>query len=120
MCGTNCKAGEMVITIDFYTYTYCKIHTFELAVCYVVLFTQVFSLTLSFSPKVLKRKAMDIIMFPLQCVSTQPQAEKEMNVVLKEQLSQKASCISLLMQSLSSLAQLAHTVSRLLLRLSLQ
>ncbi|KAF4118982.1 BRCA1-associated ATM activator 1 isoform X1 [Onychostoma macrolepis] len=59
-------------------------------------------------PEVLKRKAMDIIMFPLQCVSTQPQAEKEINVVLKEQLSQKASCISLLMQSLSSLAQLAH------------
>uniref|UniRef100_A0A8C1WEC4 BRCA1-associated ATM activator 1 n=1 Tax=Cyprinus carpio TaxID=7962 RepID=A0A8C1WEC4_CYPCA len=60
-------------------------------------------------PEVLKRKATDIILLPLQCVSTQPQAEKEINVVLKEQLSQKASCISLLMQSLSSLAQLAHT-----------
>ncbi|XP_016347330.1 BRCA1-associated ATM activator 1-like [Sinocyclocheilus anshuiensis] len=60
-------------------------------------------------PEVLKRKATDIILLPLQCVSTQPQAEKGINVVLKEQLSQKASCISLLMQSLSSLAQLAHT-----------
>ncbi|XP_043102559.1 BRCA1-associated ATM activator 1 isoform X2 [Puntigrus tetrazona] len=60
-------------------------------------------------PEVVKRKATDIILLPLQCVSTQPQAKKEINVVLKEQLSQKASCISLLMQSLSSLAQLAHT-----------
>ncbi|KAK2908633.1 hypothetical protein Q8A67_004470 [Cirrhinus molitorella] len=60
-------------------------------------------------PEVLKRKAMNIILLPLQCVSTQPQAEKEIIVVLKEQLSQKASCISLLMQSLSSLAELAHT-----------
>ncbi|KAI2668718.1 BRCA1-associated ATM activator 1 [Labeo rohita] len=53
-------------------------------------------------PDVLKRKATNIILLPLQCVSTQPQAEKEINVVLKEQLSQKALCISLLMQSLSS------------------
>ncbi|XP_073698827.1 integrator complex assembly factor BRAT1 [Garra rufa] len=60
-------------------------------------------------PEVLKRKATNIILLPLQCVSTQPQAEEEINVALKEQLSQKASCISLLMQSLSSLAELAHT-----------
>ncbi|XP_048053219.1 BRCA1-associated ATM activator 1 isoform X1 [Megalobrama amblycephala] len=61
-------------------------------------------------PEVLKRKAIDIILLPLQCVSAQSQdtAEK-MNLVLKEQLSQKASCISLLMQSLSSLAELAYT-----------
>ncbi|XP_056317942.1 BRCA1-associated ATM activator 1 isoform X2 [Danio aesculapii] len=60
-------------------------------------------------PEVLKRKAIDIILLPLQCVSTQSQdAEKEVNLVLKEQLSQKALCISLLVQSLSSLAELAH------------
>lgn len=59
-------------------------------------------------PKVLKRKAMDIILLPLQCVSTQSQDEKEVDLVLKEPLSQKALCISLLVQSLSSLAELAH------------
>lgn len=60
-------------------------------------------------PEVLKRKAMDIILLPLQCVSTHSQdAEKEMDLVLKEQLSQKALCISLLVQSLSSLAELVH------------
>uniref|UniRef100_A0A671RVG8 BRCA1-associated ATM activator 1 n=1 Tax=Sinocyclocheilus anshuiensis TaxID=1608454 RepID=A0A671RVG8_9TELE len=60
-------------------------------------------------PEISKRKATGIILLPLQCVSTQPQTEVETNLVLNEQLSQKASCISLLMQSLSSLAELAHT-----------
>ncbi|XP_056120534.1 BRCA1-associated ATM activator 1 isoform X1 [Rhinichthys klamathensis goyatoka] len=61
-------------------------------------------------PEVLKRKAIDIVLLPLQCVSAQSQdtAEK-MNLALKEQLSQKASCISHLMQSLSSLEELAYT-----------
>uniref|UniRef100_A0A673GMK7 BRCA1-associated ATM activator 1-like n=1 Tax=Sinocyclocheilus rhinocerous TaxID=307959 RepID=A0A673GMK7_9TELE len=68
-----------------------------------------FSLSLSFSPEISKRKATGIILLPLQCVSTQPQTEVETNLVLNEQLSQKALCISLLMQSLSSLAELAHT-----------
>ncbi|XP_067298133.1 BRCA1-associated ATM activator 1 isoform X2 [Pseudorasbora parva] len=61
-------------------------------------------------PEVLKSKAIDIVLFPLQCVSAQSQdtAEK-MSLVLKEQLSQKVSCISFLMQSLSSLEELANT-----------
>uniref|UniRef100_A0A8C1XSJ5 BRCA1-associated ATM activator 1 n=1 Tax=Cyprinus carpio TaxID=7962 RepID=A0A8C1XSJ5_CYPCA len=59
-------------------------------------------------PEVSKRKATGIILLPLQCVSTQPQTEIETYLVLNEQLSQKASCIPLLMQSLSSLAELAH------------
>ncbi|KAK7166618.1 hypothetical protein R3I93_006389 [Phoxinus phoxinus] len=61
-------------------------------------------------PEGLKRKAIDIVLLPLQCVSAQSQdtAEK-MNLALKEQLSQKASCISHLMQSLSSLEELAYT-----------
>jgi len=32
-----------------------------------------FSLSLSFSPEVLKRKAIDIVLLPLQCVSAQTQ-----------------------------------------------
>lgn len=60
-------------------------------------------------PEVLKRKAIDIVLFPLQCVSAQSQDTEKMSLVLKEQLSQKASCISLLMQSLSSLEELAYT-----------
>uniref|UniRef100_A0A673GMK0 BRCA1-associated ATM activator 1-like n=1 Tax=Sinocyclocheilus rhinocerous TaxID=307959 RepID=A0A673GMK0_9TELE len=67
-----------------------------------------FSLSLSFSPEISKRKATGIILLPLQCVSTQPQTEVETNLVLNEQLSQKALCISLLMQSLSSLAELKY------------
>ncbi|XP_051994214.1 BRCA1-associated ATM activator 1 [Xyrauchen texanus] len=60
-------------------------------------------------PEALMRKAINIILHPLLCVSTQSQdSAKELHLVLEEQLSQKASCISLLMQSLSGIEELAH------------
>ncbi|KAA0722519.1 BRCA1-associated ATM activator 1 [Triplophysa tibetana] len=67
--------------------------------------------TLEKCPDVLKRKAINIILLPLRCLSTQLQdiAEKELEIVLEKQLSQKSSCISLLLQSLSGITELAHT-----------
>ncbi|XP_073722258.1 integrator complex assembly factor BRAT1 isoform X2 [Misgurnus anguillicaudatus] len=61
-------------------------------------------------PEALKRKAADVVLLPLRCVSAKPQdAAKELEIVLEEQLSQKSLCISLLLQSLSGIAELAHT-----------
>ncbi|TRY81512.1 hypothetical protein DNTS_009920 [Danionella cerebrum] len=62
-------------------------------------------------PVELKRKAVDFILLPLQWTSVEPEDAKELekSVALKEALSQKASCVSLLVQSLLSLAELAGT-----------
>ncbi|XP_056595329.1 BRCA1-associated ATM activator 1 isoform X2 [Triplophysa dalaica] len=66
--------------------------------------------TLEKCPEVLKRKAINIILLPLRRLSTQLQEiEKELEIVLVKQLSQKSSCISLLLQSLSGITELAHT-----------
>ncbi|KAI7811103.1 BRCA1-associated ATM activator 1 isoform X2 [Triplophysa rosa] len=66
--------------------------------------------TLEKCPEELKRKAINIILLPLRCLSTQLQdIEKELEIVVKKQLSQKSSCISLLLQSLSGITELAHT-----------
>lgn len=68
-------------------------------------------ITLEKCPEDLKRKTVNIVLFPLRCLSRQPQdtAGKELEIVLEKQLSQKSSCISLILQSLSCITELAHT-----------
>ncbi|KAK3530183.1 hypothetical protein QTP86_017766, partial [Hemibagrus guttatus] len=68
-------------------------------------------------PQVLKWKATDVILLPLLCVTASPLQLHEPDMLkghilqLKKQLSQKALCVCLLTQSLSSLAEHVHKKS---------